>query len=653
MNHTDVKLLTSREWLVSNGLGGFASSTIVGQNTRRYHGLLTASLVPPTQRMVTVSKVEEKVYTGSKELALSTNQYPDVTHPQGYQYLDSFERFPLPKMNFRLNPGFLSKTIFMVYGQNTTVVEYHNDSDRKIQLALNPLYTYRDYHSLLRKNDYFDFYYELQKEGKLKIYPHYGSQPIYCYFNKGVFEEARNWYFNMEFARESDRGLDNQEDVYSLGKITVTLEAQEKIFLIFSMEDISGLAKNPEALKEVELKRQAEIIAPYPAHAFLRDLILSGEQFIVHRASTKSDSILAGYPWFSDWGRDTMIALRGLCLSLHKPEQVRSILKTFLKYTNQGMFPNRFPDYEGEVIGYNTMDATLWLFVVLYEYVQAFGEDEFIKSNMGIFEEIIQHHLKGTRYDIQATPEGFLYGGDEKTQLTWMDARIGNYTVTPRWGCPIEINALWYNALKTFQFLCNRLGQKVPTEIVQVSNNFEKHFKTHFWNPDGYLYDVIIPSKRSDASIRPNQIYALSLPFSVLNEAEEKQVLEVVTEYLYTDFGLRTLSQNHADFKPMYQGSPWDRDTAYHQGTVWPFLIGEYWIAYLKVHKYSEEAKRSVLEGLEALKKHFYENEAIGGISEIFDGALPERGKGTIHQAWSVSNLIKLFMDYQLYELAD
>ncbi|MBV6441085.1 MAG: glycogen debranching protein [Haliscomenobacteraceae bacterium CHB4] len=649
--HPDFQELTSKEWLLTNGIGGYASSSVIGANTRRYHGLLVASLNPPTARTVMVSKVEECiVFNRDCAFGLSSNQYPGALHPQGFQYFKFFERKPLPRVKFEAHGHHLLKTVFMVHGSNTTIIEYQNTGDTTFKLRLTPLFVHRDYHALSRENN-FDDYWMRPQNGCYVLYAHYGAPPLYFNFSSGEFSESRHWFKNLEYIRERERGLDYREDAFSVANIDVVLKPGAKAHLIFSTDE--KMAKvDPEMLKIKELERLEQIAPKNEGDSFLRDLMLAGEQFIVRRNSTDGYSLIAGFHWFADWGRDTMIAMRGLTIATGKREVSKSILETFLHSVNRGILPNRFPDNPGDAVEYNTIDATLWLFVALYEYHQKFQDLSFIAEHLDTLKDILEYHIAGTRYNIHVTPEGFLAGGEGLAQLTWMDARIGDYVVTPRHGCPVEIQALWFNALRIYQYFAGTLGK--PYEKYQaIGDSLRVHFKKYFVRPNGSLNDVVkfsdqLPESSdpaADTSVRPNQIYVVSLPFSLLEKDAEMRVVEIVRQHLLTDYGLRTLSPEHPDFKPLYGGSPWERDTAYHQGTVWPFLIGEYITAFLKVNDWSEKAQKEVFALLEPLKKHFYQNDCILGISEIFDGKMPRAGKGTVHQAWSVGAVLKILLD--------
>jgi predicted glycogen debranching enzyme len=630
------------EWIVANGLGGYASSSICGANTRRYHGLFVPALTPPTGRMVMVSKIEEEIRLNGKiEAPLSSNRFPGAVHPQGYHYLHSFERRPLPAATFEVAGCCIRKTVFMPHGSNTSVVEYENTGRHAYQLKLLPLFVHRDYHSLFREDPYYDYYLQ-QRPGLLKIHAHYGAPALFVAYSKGAFNPNRQWFRDFEYDKEKNRGLDFREDGRSLGDIVAVLAPGEKLYLVFTLDKAMS-SEDPARLKVTEIER-LRALEPEAKDLFFRDLAVAADQFIVRRQSSDAYTVIAGYHWFTDWGRDTMIAMRGLCLALGKDEVARSIVRTFLQYLDRGMLPNRFPD-QGEQPEYNTIDATLWLFVTLYEYYQGFEDKAFIDEVFDSLTVILRAHLEGTRYSIHVMEEGLLFGGEGIAQLTWMDARIGDYVVTPRHGCPVEVNVLWYNALKIYAYFADLLD-RADTLTPEPTRRFEASFRKYFWNAAGYLNDVVIPGGYTDAAVRPNQLYALSLPYGLLSPKEARQVLDTVRRHLLTPLGLRSLTPEDAAFQPLYGGDQWRRDTAYHQGTVWAFLLGEYALAYLKVNKGSAKARREIREVLRPLERHFYEKDGIHCISEIFDGGAPDAGRGAVQQAWSIGMLLKVFADY-------
>ena len=637
IKNTDQEKLQSQEFLITNGIGGYSSSTISFANTRKYHGLLVATNNPPTQRNVLVHKLEERIKLGDEYFDLSTNQYGEKIHPKGYQYLLEFERQPVATWTFKSDSWMISKKIMMVPESNTSIIAYTNLGSTDIELELHPLFTSRDYHSILHQNHY-DFYYEHIKKG-IKVHPYLNSKPTFCGYSSGNFVEHRTWYKGFHYDKSAYRGLEAKEDSYRIGYIKVKLQAGKSTYISFSDEE-NKLKVKPATIENKLRSAYLEKLNQLNQDHFIADLISSGDQFLVKRASTNSQTILAGYHWFTDWGRDTMISMRGLTISTGRKKESESILKTFFEYLDQGMLPNRFPDYAGQEVEYNTIDATLWLFIVMYEYFQKFGDKKFIKKFIKQLEDILHHHIKGTRYQIRVNDTGFVQGGQDGVQLTWMDAKVDGYVVTPRVGAPVEINVLWYNALMIFKTLSKEVAHKYKVKVDDYIKLCKKNFKKSFWNEKGYLNDFIDYGGVPNDDFRCNQIYAVSLPFSLLTKKEEKQIVNQVKEKLLTDYGLRTLDQDNEAFVAVYQGGQWSRDTAYHQGTVWPFFIGDFFEAYLKVNKYSKASKREVLKLLKPLKDHFYNSDCIHGISEIFDGKNSRDGRGCINQSWSVACLL-------------
>ncbi|MEM9363373.1 MAG: amylo-alpha-1,6-glucosidase [Bacteroidota bacterium] len=641
----EITELLTKEWLETNGLGSYASSSITGANTRKYHGLLVAAMNPPTERKVLVAKVEERIFQGDNVADISVNQYPGVIHPKGHECLQSFDRRPIATWVYQGKTWKIFKKVFMVPNSNTTVVVYENLGETAITLEMHPLLEHKDYHWTMHEN-HFDFYYENVKSG-IKIHAYPDSPALFMCWTRSSFIEDRAWYKNIELNKEQYRGQDFIEDYYRIGYLKSSLSAGQKASLIFSTEE-QMVGKRYSDLEKKVLKSLGNLKSSEIKDTFYNDLLVSGNQFVVNRSSTDSKSIIAGYHWFTDWGRDTMIAMRGLSIATGDLMTSKSILSTFLKYVDKGMLPNRFPDYDGQEVEYNTIDATLWLFISLFEYQMKFNDRAFIEEHIKTLEEILLYHIKGTRYGIHLTDEGFICGGQENWQLTWMDAKVGDYVVTPRIGCPVEINALWYNAMCIYEHFCKGCDVKIHHTISSTKKKFTKNFKAKFLNEKGYLNDVVTTEKVDDC-FRPNQIYVVSLPFSILSQEEEKEIVEQVGDKLLTGYGLRTLDQENSEFVANYGGNQWERDTAYHQGTVWPFLLMEYWQAYLKVNESGEKAKRETIKGLKPLKDHFYDSDCIHGISEIFDGEKPKDGRGCIQQAWSVAALIKLYTEHQLY----
>ncbi|MPR33171.1 amylo-alpha-1,6-glucosidase [Salmonirosea aquatica] len=627
------------EWLITNGLGGYASSTPSGRNTRRYHGLLVASFDPPTNRRVLVSKVEETV---TNEADISFELFTNQAGTEGNEFLVGFEVHPFPTQRFETDGIALSKSLCMVQNSNTTVLEYSNIGAQTLALKINIVLVNRDYHSLQKKDAGYLFTTH-NSEAVKQITASPGAKPLYLGCDEKFFwTEIGAWKEGFEYGEEQERGLDFREDCYTVGAVSRRLEPGEKCYLTFSTE--ANMARADGQIFREKALDFYQNNTPATDDIFLNDLIRAGQQFLVHRQSTDSASLIAGYHWFTDWGRDTMIAMRGLCIALGKKAESESLLRTFLHYLDRGMIPNRFPDV-GQTPEYNTIDATLWLFVILHDFHERFSDLEFIAEVFPKLTEIIEYHRAGTRYDIHVTKEGLLFGGEGLVQLTWMDARMDDFVPTPRHGCPVEINALWYNALMIHQKFSQML--KLGDGFTDDIRLFVENFVRFFYNEQGYLHDVVVPHEKTDPSIRPNMIYAVSLPYTTLTREQQKGVVLTVQQHLLTDYGLRTLSPGHPDFQPVYGGGRYQRDAAYHQGTVWPYLLGDFIEAYLKVHDEAPHARAQARIWLKPLEIHFYEENCLHGISEVFDGLTPRIGKGTIHQAWSVAALIRCLLALQ------
>ena len=628
---------SEREFLITNGIGGYCSSSYCCANTRRYHGLLIASFNPPTQRMVLVSGVEEKLKLNDQEFNLSTNQYPGTVYPEGYHFIERVENGNNSVTFFYQGEGWrLEKKISMLTGKNTTVIEYRNTGESEIELTLSPLLVYRDYHALFCEAPEFDFFVERINGPACKVYARYQAAPLYIYSNIGNWEFKNTWNKNVEYEREKERGFDFKEDVVNIGGVTASILSNEIVQLVFSTEETAVIDTDPEI--------PDGIIHARDLPAFVNDLVNSSEQFLVTRKSTNGYTLLAGYHWFTDWGRDTMIAMRGSVIANGKQEEAKSILRTFCQYIDRGMLPNRFPDYENDVPEYNTIDAALWLFVSLHDYHSAFSDEPFIREIFAALGQVIEWHITGTRYNIRVNEKGLLYGGEPGVQLTWMDAKVGDFVVTPRIGCPVEINLLWYNAMLIYRHFADELNVPDAIDLTMNIALFEDSFEKYFFNKKGYLNDVVIPDVYVDDSIRPNMIYVLSLPYSPLPETWQKRILDLVEKELLTPFGLRTLNSENPDFKPIYEGDAWHRDTAYHQGTVWPFLWGEWAIAFLKTNGFCAEACKRVWDHSANLQEHFYQKGCSHSIAEIYDGLIQGISKGCVHQAWSVGNMLMVFL---------
>ncbi len=632
---------SSREWLETNGIGGFASSTITGANTRRYHGLLTAATKPPVGRMVLLSKLEETFVIDGRRYDLSANNYPDAIYPQGYKYLKEFRMDPFPVYVFEVEGIELTKTVFMVNGENTTVVQYEIQSPKpKVQslnLELRPLIAFRDYHHLGRER--IDMNHDVSVEDNLiSIKPYADSPALHFAHDGGAVENTGYWYHNFELNIERERGFDFREDLYNHFSLAFDLNAKDKISVVVSTEKHD--AKNADEWRESEIQRRQDVIKTANVKdEFLQELVLAADQFIVSRGEGKT--IIAGYHWFSDWGRDTMIALSGLTLTTNRHDIAKSILLEFSKHVSQGMLPNRFPDI-GEEPEYNTVDATLWYFEAVRAYLAYTNDYDFVRENLfEILDDIIAWHIRGTRYRIHVDQDGLIYAGEAGVQLTWMDAKVGDWVVTPRIGKPVEIQALWYNALCVMEELSEKFDDKArQKEYAAMAKRAKASFNQEFWNEEvNCLYDVI-EGENKDKSIRPNQIFAVSLHHSMLTKTKAKAVVDIVERELLTPVGLRSLSPNDSNYRRIYKGSPLERDGSYHQGTAWGWLMG----AFITAHKKTQSDTKKELTNLETLlegfKKHLSKG-GLGQISEIFDADPPHTERGCIAQAWSVAELLR------------
>ena len=629
------------EWLETNGLGGYASSTVTGSNTRRYHGLLVAAQHPPVGRMVMISKLDETIIINDKRIDLSTNQYPGALHPQGYQYLKSVERDLFPVLTYETEGIQIKKTIAAVQGENTTLVLYEIiKAPASFTFELLPLYSCRDFHSLAHANDSISHHY-LFDDGLFRTLNYEGCPEVFIQIPGAQFTESKNWYYNVEYAIEQYRGLDYKEDLYSHGKFSVTLNKGDKLGIILSTENPAG--RDAFSLFSKEKRRRDALVKNEASKPDIKRLMLAADQFIVKRGRLKT--VIAGYHWFADWGRDTMISLPGLCLVTGRYSDAKNILKAFASSVSEGMLPNRFPDY-GEAPEYNTVDATLWFFHAIYKYYHYTKDLDFIKKMLPILQDIIAWHVKGTRYSIKVdSNDQLLSAGQEGVQLTWMDAKVGDWVVTPRRGKAVEINALWYNALCSLSELLKEAGQtKEADQYTKQSRVVMESFNNQFWNAQQQcLYDYIDGDYKND-DLRPNQLYAISLPFPLLSSAKAKQVLDKVTVNLLTSRGLRSLAPTSQGYCPGYGGSVWQRDGAYHQGTVWSFLIGPYIDALLYVNKNS---KAEATKLLKTFLLHLDES-CLGSVSEIFDAEAPHNPRGCVAQAWGVAEALRVIKEHDL-----
>ena len=636
---------TQLEWLETNGLGGWSSSSIIGCNTRRYHGLLVAATVPPAERMNLVSKLDETIIVNDQRFELGTNNYGNAISPGGYNYIKSFAKDLFPEWLYEMEGIQLKKTIAMVHGENTTLVIYDVIKAAKpFSLALLPLLSVKGYHSLMHANNDINreasFYNNIFKT---KAYE--GSPDIFIQVPGGDYKANPNWFYNFNYSVEQYRGQDFMEDLFNHGTISVQLKKGDSLAIIISTEAPAG--KDAHELFAKERSRRELLLKDQPADETVQQLVLAADQFIVQRGEDLK-TVIAGYHWFTDWGRDTMISLPGLCLSTGRFEDAKKILSAFANSVSQGMLPNRFQD-NGEAPEYNNVDGTLWYFIAIHKYLQVTNDKKFILNDiLPVLKDIIEWHQKGTRYHIHEEADGLLYSGEAGVQLTWMDAKVGDWVVTPRSGKAVEIQALWYNALNIYAALLElNKEKKAAKAIFEKAALVKTSFLQQCWNEEANcLYDVVDGDMR-DSSIRPNQIFAISLPYPVIEGSQAKAVLKIVEEKLYTPVGLKSLPADDVRYVGIYGGDQLHRDSSYHQGTVWSWLLGAYADAVMKVEGKGQKAKAKKI--IDAFKYHLNEG-CIGSVSEIFDADAPHHPRGCIAQAWGVAEVLRVIKEYNLYE---
>jgi predicted glycogen debranching enzyme len=633
-----------REWLETNGIGGFSSASITGANTRRYHGLLTAATKPPLGRMVLLSKLEETLIIGDQRFELSTNQYQGAIYPRGFELLTSFRLDPFPIFTFEIEGIQIEKSVFMPQDTNTVVVEYrvlNAPSKPALRLEIRPLMAFRDYHSLTHENGTLDPTLR-QEPGMVSIRPYDGVPRLYLAHNASQVDAHHDWYRTFFYAVEAQRGLDTVEDLFNPAIFSFEISKTQQATIIASTDPQK--TANTARMRKAEITRRQEIAASAPVDdPMARQLALAADQFIAKRGD--GYTVMAGYPWFTDWGRDTMIALAGLTLPTGRTAIAKGILHEFAKLVDEGMLPNRFPD-GNEAPEFNTVDATLWLFEAVRTYLDNTDDEKFVREELySVLQDIIDWHVRGTRYSIRMLENGLLNAGERGLQLTWMDAKVGDWVVTPRSGKPVEIQALWFNALKVMEDLATRFGDNEAVKRFRTRSALVQWtFNRMFWNEEKRcLYDVV-NGGNPDGSIRPNQIFAISLHYSMLPLDRAQKVLEVVERDLLTPYGLRTLNEQDSNFKGRYEGDPYHRDSAYHQGTAWPWLLGPFISAYLKVHGSTEETRQHARELLRPLEENFSYG-CLGQISEIYDGSVPQYERGCFAQAWSVGQIMHMLCE--------
>jgi predicted glycogen debranching enzyme len=632
-----------REWLVTNGLGGYASGTLGGIPTRRYHGLLVAALEPPVERTVVVGGMVEQGRYDGKSYAVSAQEYSGgVIAPKGYLNLESFAlEGTLPLWTYALADARLERRLWMPHGANTTYISYrHVRGTRDLELNLTPLVTYRSFHSLSAD---FGWSPDIHtSERSVTISGNGGGAPLRLFMEGGEFTESPDWYWNIHYREEAARGLDDQGNLFTPGSCRVTLRPGEEAIFVLSTEAdepaTSRKARDAERDRQRALLAAAEMEGAEPA---LQQLTLAADQFIVERqldGQAVGKSVIAGYHWFNDWGRDTMISLPGLTLCTGRPADAAEILRTFAGYITDGLLPNNFPDSSGAIPGYNTVDATLWYVIAVHKYLEATGDQTLVDDLIPALLDVVHHHIEGTRFGIGVDAEdGLLRAGEPGVQLTWMDAKVGDWVVTPRIGKPVEINALWYNVLRIVAGLLSNRDPDASAELTARAEQTRSSFRSRFVSDEHTsLADVVDSPEGDDWTVRPNQLFAVSLPFPLVDGEQAREVVDGACRSLLTSLGPRSLSPDDPGYRGDYGGDQVRRDGGYHQGPVWSWLTGALVEAQLRVY----EDRGAALALLRPFTDHL-SDAGLGSISEIAEGDPPHLPRGCIAQAWSVAEVLR------------
>jgi predicted glycogen debranching enzyme len=648
-----------KEWLVTNGLGGYASSTVLGVNTRKYHGLLVAALHPPGDRTVCLTKLDEEVSVGNRVYSLGANEFQGKIFPQGYFFLKDFSLNPFPRYVYEVQDIKVRKTIFMPKEKNAVAVTYKvlNRGYAEAKIRVYPLLTCRHFHSVVDRWKNPPGFSQQQNSREVTFKTPKATVTVRS--TTGEFNEKATWIEHLYYHEEASRGESSIEDCYQPGYFEVVVpHKREKDFAIVTaasensqecheildafgtaMYDVNGQLKSEISQRENLLAKFYGSHIEVSTSDWLNWILLAADAFTVKGAGDRK-SVMAGYFWFETWGRDTFISLPGLLLATDRFDDAEKILLDFMRHSEQGLIPNFVQDRSGEV-SYNTVDATLWYVNAVLQYLKYTGNFKFVQQQLWEnLKAIIESHQKGTAFDIHLDSDGLLAHGP---RLTWMDAEVNGEAVTPRAGKAVEIQALWYNALKTMQLLAHRFDEVSLTEkYAEMARETQESFNAKFWNGEiGFLFDVVEASG-FDASLRPNQIIAVALDFTMLDDAKRERVVDAVRRELVTPYGLRTLAPSDLWYKGMYVGDRRSRDRAYHNGTVWPWLLGPYVTA---CRKAKSNSNYDLKHRLMSLFTQQITQAGLGTISEIFDGEPPYAPRGCIAQAWSVAEPLRAYME--------
>lgn len=648
-----------REWAVTNGIGGYAGSSMIGAHSRTHQGYLIASLHAPIERYLVFSKINETATVGTSTVSFETSQHcasGKTVYTEGQKFLTSFIYDGSVHYTYETDNFSFEKHITLKRNANVCAVAYElTAGDSDCTFTLTPLFNYRE-HSESSTPDTLKF--ETFTEDRTFYLVPEKNKDIAIRFqtSEGTFSERETVYdIDMQLQIEVDLETDGLDCHYCPVDLSIAVPANttKKVSILCSIGDVNERpapvsATEAFSILEENARCHAELFekAGY-RDSFANQLVLASDQFLTYRESTKMMTVLAGLPWFTDWGRDTMIAFTGLTLCTKRFKEAEEILLTFARYIRHGIVPNMFPDDNMPPL-YNTVDASLWYFYAVYQYLHynpAAEAEAFVKEQIfPHLKEIISAYEKGTDFSIYMEDDGLIHAGSGLDQITWMDVRVGDWVATPRHGKPVEINALWYNALRIMESLCEKFDEDASAYRTRA-NQVKESFNAKFWDSSNQCLFDVVDGDEPDDHIRPNQIYAVSLPFSLLPEEQEKAVVALVEKELFVGCGLRSLAPDHPDYHGIYCGALAKRDAAYHQGTAWGFLLGGFFSAYMKVNHHSSSAAENAVRMLEPVRKHLTDSGCIGSISEIFDGDAPHNPRGCYAQAWSVGEVLRCYCE--------
>lgn len=648
-----------REWAVTNGIGGYAGSSMIGAHSRTHQGYLIASLHAPIERYLVFSKINETATVGTRTVSFETSQHRasgKTVYTEGQKFLTSFSYDGSVHYTYETDNFSFEKHITLKRNANVCAVSYElTAGDNDCTFTLTPLFNYRE-HSESSTPDTLRF--ETFTEDRTFYLVPEKNKDIAIRFqtSEGTFSERKTVYdVDMQLQIEVDLETDGLDCHYCPVDLSIAVPANttKKVSILCSIGDVNERpapvsATEAFSILEENARCHAELFEKAGYHdSFANQLVLASDQFLTYRESTKMMTVLAGLPWFTDWGRDTMIAFTGLTLCTKRFKEAEEILLTFARYIRHGIVPNMFPDDNMPPL-YNTVDASLWYFYAVYQYLHynpAAEAEAFVKEQIfPHLKEILSAYEKGTDFSIYMEDDGLIHAGSGLDQITWMDVRVGDWVATPRHGKPVEINALWYNALRIMESLCEKFDEDASAYRTRA-NQVKESFNAKFWDSANQCLFDVVDGDEPDDHIRPNQIYAVSLPFSLLPEEQEKAVVALVEKELFVGCGLRSLAPDHPDYHGIYCGALAKRDAAYHQGTAWGFLLGGFFSAYMKVNHHSSSAAENAVRMLEPVRKHLTDSGCIGSISEIFDGDAPHNPRGCYAQAWSVGEVLRCYCE--------